>query len=230
MQWEPSSHQIEQFLNLQSLLRKWNNKVNLTRLINGDDYWVSQIFDSLWPLDKELLNPSKELTFIDVGSGCGFPGLAIAIALPNAKVTLVDAINRKTTALKNIAKELNLSSRIIIRNERAEIIGHQRQLRGEFDFAIARAVARAPVVAEYLVPLLKKSGQGLIYKGKCHELELQHLNKALGLLNAQIQTIQQINLPKGKGERHLIRIISKKNCPEAYPRKTGIPSKRPLGN
>ena len=230
MEWEPNSEQLEQFVHLQSLLKEWNHQVNLTRLTNGNDYWVSQILDSLWPLEKELINQTKQLNFIDIGSGCGLPGFAIAIALPNSKVTLVEAIGRKTSALSNICKELNLSSRIIIRNERAEVTGHQSKIRGNFDFAMARAVGSAPVVAEYLVPLLKENGEALIYKGKYLDSEIDSLSKALVFLKAEIKTIQQITLPEGKGERHLIRIIPNQNCPKMYPRKLGIPKKRPLGS
>tara|TARA_Y100001968_G_C19170632_1_gene625451 strand:- start:72 stop:764 length:693 start_codon:yes stop_codon:yes gene_type:complete len=229
MHWKPSSQQLKQFMKLQSLLRDWNNQVNLTRLLNGNDYWVTHIFDSLWPLEKELINSLKELNFIDIGSGCGLPGLAIAIALPRSQVTLVESNSRKALALKSICKGLDLAERISIRNERAEITGHQEKLRGRFDFAIARAVAGAPVVAEYLVPLIKSQGQALIYKGKFLQAEKDNLIKGLIFLNAEIKTIQEINLPKDRGTRKIIRIIPNANCPNKYPRKTGVPAKRPLG-
>tara|TARA_Y100001968_G_scaffold312148_1_gene335006 strand:+ start:34015 stop:34707 length:693 start_codon:yes stop_codon:yes gene_type:complete len=230
MNWHPNSEQIQQFIKLQSLLKSWNNQLNLTRLISGNDYWVSQIFDSLWPLEKELIKPLIDLNFIDVGSGCGLPGFAIAIALPNSKITLIEANSRKASALENISTQLGLSERISIRNERAEVSGHQPKLRGQFDFAMARAVASAPVVAEYLIPLLKQHGQGLIYKGKYIESEQQKLSQALIFLNGKIKKIQQINLPEDKGVRHLIRVISTESCPSKYPRKVGLPSKRPLGS
>ena len=91
--WQPSGDQLQQFQRLQELLREWNGRVNLTRLVEGEDYWISQIFDSLWPLQR-WLSDNKPLTVVDVGTGGGFPGLAIAIAMPQAQVTLVDSVGR----------------------------------------------------------------------------------------------------------------------------------------
>jgi len=117
--WSPSLYQIGQFFQLQDLLIEWNTQVNLTRLLKGSDYWVSQVLDSLWPLREELQESQKFRKIIDIGTGCGFPGLAIAIALPNSQVTLIDSVGRKTNAVKSISKALGLESRVCIRTERA---------------------------------------------------------------------------------------------------------------
>ena len=93
--WQASLYQIEQFIMLQSLLRNWNQRINLTRLIEGPDFWISQVLDSLWPIKNELKKPEHSLDIIDVGTGCGLPGLALAIALPNSSITLVDSIKKK---------------------------------------------------------------------------------------------------------------------------------------
>lgn len=230
MQWCPTSEQIEQFIELQLLLRSWNSQVNLTRLIEDDDYWINQIYDSIWPFKKELNNSPQNLQCVDVGSGCGLPGLALAIALPSSKITLIESIQRKTSALKSITQNLGLSNRITIINERVESSGHNLNLRNKFDVAMARAVASAPVVAEYLIPLLKPKGKAHIYKGKWSDKEQKELNQALLILNSKIQRIQKIQLPKDKGERNIIEISPIDICPKKYPRKIGIPLKRPLGN
>ena len=81
------------------LLNLFDKQINLTRLLKGEEYWIGQVFDSLWPLQKELKNPTKLRKCIDVGTGCGFPGLAIAISLPGAKLTLVDATKKKNHGL-----------------------------------------------------------------------------------------------------------------------------------
>ena len=129
--WHPSAHQMSQFNNLQSLLRDWNARINLTRLVEGDDYWIAQIFDSLWPLRRELADPSKRRRCIDVGTGGGFPGLAIAIAMPGAELTLVDSVKRKTHAVGAMARELGMSSRVHVRNERIEQT-HETHLEGTY--------------------------------------------------------------------------------------------------
>ena len=112
MAWQPSSDQLQQFTHLQELLREWNSKVNLTRLVEGEDYWISQIFDSLWPL-KPWLSQGEggPLKVIDVGTGGGFPGLAMAIALPQAQLTLVDSVGRKVQAVQAMAEALGIRPR-----------------------------------------------------------------------------------------------------------------------
>ncbi len=219
---------MEQFKNLQILLKQLNQEVNITRLIEGNDYWVSQILDSLWAIKAELKTTPKPKRIIDVGSGCGLPGLAIAIALPNSSITLVDSVSRKTNALKKITNFLGIQSRVNIRTERIELTGHNKLFRGSFDIAVARAVAKAPVVAEYLVPLLKSDGKALIYKGKLNSTDIKELKKALSFLKAQINSLDKILLPDNRGIRHLITLGIISKCPSVYPRSIGVPTKRPL--
>ena len=229
LKWVPSEKQLAQFIHLQELLKEWNKKTNLTRLVDGDDFWTAQVCDSLWPLHEELQKQELSNKYIDVGSGCGFPGIAVAIAMPNSYITLLDASRKKTTFLKEIAKELGLNSRITVVTERAETAGRDPILRGNFDYAMARAVASANVVAEYLVPFLNSTGQALIFKGGWSESEKQILNKALTELNAEIQRTQKFVLPNNRGVRNIIRISSINKCPNQYPRSIGKPKKQPLG-
>tara|TARA_Y100001968_G_C19231596_1_gene654757 strand:- start:63 stop:809 length:747 start_codon:yes stop_codon:yes gene_type:complete len=229
IRWEPTKKQLHQFIQLQELLREWNKKINLTRLIDGNDYWISQVGDSLWPLHAELQNPQHSHKYIDVGSGCGFPGLAIAIAMPNSNITLLDSSTKKTTFLKGVAKEIGLTPRITVITDRAEATGKNPLFRGKFDYAIARAVAPAPVVAEYLVPFLSSRGQALIFKGSWTNTEQQILRKALTQLNAHIKQQHQFELPDNRGSRNVIRITSIGKCPSQYPRSIGKPRKQPLG-
>ncbi len=230
LEWVPSQEQMRQFLSLQSSLSSWNEKVNLTRLISNEDYWIGQVLDSLWPLKNKLKDQSNSISCIDVGSGCGLPGLAIAIAFPNSQVTLVDSIKRKTNCLNEIAKELALTSRINIRNERIETTGQNKDFRGAFDLAMARAVGSAPTVSEYLVPLIKAQGEALIYKGIWTEKEHKILKDSLVTLHAKIKDIKRKHLPMNRGERTIISIIPLKICPEKYPRPIGVPAKRPLAS
>ena len=230
LKWEPTQKQLDQFTQLQEFLSKWNKITNLTRLVEGDDFWITQVCDSLMPLHRELQYPKLTQTFIDVGSGCGFPGIAIAIAFPNSNITLLDSSSKKTNFLKEVSKEIGISSRIKVLTDRAESAGREPNLRGNFDYAIARAVAPATVVAEYLVPFLKSSGQALIFKGIWSEAEQQILNKALTELNAKIQQIDRFVLPNNRGIRNIICINSINTCPNKYPRSIGKPKKQPLGN
>jgi len=227
--WVPNEKQLAQFIQLQKFLKEWNKKTNLTRLVDGDDFWITQVCDSLLPLHEELQYPKLSHKYIDIGSGCGFPGLAIAIALPNSNITLLDSSSKKTSFLKEVSKELGLSARIRVVTERAESLGKDPIFRGDFDYAIARAVAPATVVAEYLVPFLNSRGQALIYRGNWSEKEQQILKKALTELNAEIQRTHEFLLPNNRGIRNIIRINSINKCPNQYPRAVGTPKKQPLG-
>ena len=229
IKWEPTQTQLAQFTQFQKLLREWNSKTNLTRLVDGDDFWIAQVYDSLLPFQEELQYPKLSHKFIDVGSGCGFPGIAIAIAMQNSNITLLDSSNKKTTFLKEVSKEIGLSSRITVLTERAESAGKDLVFRGNFDYAIARAVAPATVVAEYLVPFLNSRGQALIYKGSWSEAEQQILQRALTELNAEIKQTHTFSLPDSRGIRNIISINSTQKCPNQYPRAIGKPKKQPLG-
>lgn len=226
--WEPAADQKQQLIELQNSLRQWNSKVNLTRLVEDNDYWINQIFDSLWPLRNELNSADQPRQCIDVGTGGGFPGLAAAIALPASEFTLVDSVGRKTSAVQAMAAELGLSDRITVRTERIEETGQQKQCRGRYDLAMARAVANAPVVAEYLAPLLKPTGDALLYRGHWDDEQQHDLTRASKILKAKIKTIQKMELPDNRGVRHVIRLTPTGPCPRIYPRAVGIPSKVPL--
>ena len=227
--WHATNQQLEKLIKLQELLKQFNNEVNLTRLLDNDDYWINQVLDSLLPFKKELNNPLKPRNCIDVGTGCGFPGIALAIALPGSKFTLVDATSKKTNALKNIVRQLDLSRQINIRNERVELTGRNRNFRGMFDFAMARAVGKASTLAEYLIPLISQSGEAILYKGKWNNVEEKELLSSLTQLNGKVTAIERLILPKGRGQRHVIRLHRMRQCPNTYPRSIGIPAKRPLG-
>ena len=227
--WSPDAGQLKQLIELQQLLEDWNSRVNLTRLVEGEDFWIAQVFDSLWPLLPELMSPDTARRCIDVGTGGGFPGLAVAIALPGAELTLVDSVGRKTAAVAAMAQSLGLSDRVQVRTERVERTGQDPSCRGTFDLAMARAVGSAPVVAEYLVLLLRRTGEGLLYRGRWHDTDDKELQSALTLLRARSLKLQRMELPSQRGARTLIRIGPEAATPDTYPRATGMPTKMPLG-
>ncbi|MEB3275821.1 MAG: 16S rRNA (guanine(527)-N(7))-methyltransferase RsmG [Cyanobacteriota bacterium] len=232
--WQPSTEQRDLFNQLQTQLRQWNSRLNLTRLVEGDDFWVAQVFDSLWPLigllngQQQLSEPSPPLRLIDVGTGGGFPGLALAIALPTAQLTLVDSVQRKIEAVRAMATALGLAPRLEFCSDRIETLGRSAPWRGRYDWAVARAVAPAPVVAEYLVPLLKSDGRALLYRGLWSDADQQQLEKAARTLKARVEPIEARLLPAGRGQRHAITLTPLAPCPRAYPRPVGIPAKQPL--
>ena len=232
--WHPTAEQEALLHGLQDQLRLWNGRLNLTRLVEGDDFWIAQVFDSLWPLASVLRSAqetpgSAALQLIDVGTGGGFPGLALAIALPDARLTLVDSVQRKIEAVRAMAEALGLNSRLAFRSDRVETLGRSKPWRGGYDWALARAVAPAPVVAEYLVPLLKPTGQALLYRGQWSTADLQQLTAAATLLKARISSVEGTELPAERGQRHAITLSPIAPCPMRYPRAVGLPAKQPLG-
>ncbi|WP_043369106.1 16S rRNA (guanine(527)-N(7))-methyltransferase RsmG [Cyanobium sp. PCC 7001] len=229
--WQPSAEQEHRLERLQEQLRHWNGRLNLTRLVEGDDYWIAQVYDSLWPLVPLLASARalEPLRLIDVGTGCGFPGLAMAVALPNAHLTLVDSVGRKLEAVGAMAEALGLEHRVTLRCERAELTGRRADSRGRFDWAMARAVASAPVVAEYLVPLLKPDGRALLYRGQWTATDRQDLERACRRLRSRVSGVEQRRLPGDRGCRHAVLLEPAGVCPAAYPRPVGIPAKQPLG-
>ena len=230
--WMPQASQLQCLVELQGQLRHWNSRLNLSRLVEGEDFWIGQIFDSLWPLVPLLSQQPPQavpLHLIDVGTGGGFPGLAIAIALPEAQLTLVDSVGRKVEAVRSMAASLGLGERVALRCERVERTGRSRDCRGRFDWAMARAVAAAPVVAEYLVPLLAPQGRALLYRGRWQPGDRADLDRALPLLRAEVEAVQGCELPAERGVRHALWLRPLAPCPDAYPRAVGVPLKAPIG-
>ncbi len=216
------------FQELQTKIKELNNKTNLTRLIDGDDYWISQVFDSIWPFKINTNIHFDNKKFLDIGSGCGFPGLAYAITHPRSEIYLIDSSKKKTDALKILIKEINFRNNIHVINDRIENLAHQSLMRNSFNIATSRAVSNPSTVSEYILPMLKKEGLGILYCGRWTDKESKNLDKTLDILEGKVKEKKKILLPKSKGIRNIILIQPKNFCPEIYPRKVGKPEKNPL--
>ena len=223
-----TQEELNIFQELQNKIKELNKKTNLTRLIDGDDYWVSQVFDSIWPYNAFPKINFNNKKFLDIGSGCGFPGLAYAIIHPNSEIYLIDSSKKKTDALKILIKEINFKNNIHIINDRIENLAHQSLMRNSFNIATTRAVSNPSTVSEYILPMLEKEGLGILYCGKWTDEESKNLDKTLEILKGKVKEKKKIFLPRSKGIRNIILIEPKIYCPEIYPRKVGKPEKNPL--
>ena len=223
-----NEEEINMLQELQIKIKELNSKTNLTRLIDGDDYWVSQVFDSIWPFKAFPTINFDNKKFIDIGSGCGFPGLAYAITHPNSEIYLIDSSKKKTDALKILVKEIDFKNNIHVINDRIENLAHQSSMRNSFNIATTRAVSNPSTVSEYLLPMLRKEGLGVLYCGKWSDEESKKLDKTLKILEGKFREKKNILLPKSKGTRNIILIQPKNFCPVIYPRKIGKPEKSPL--
>ena len=223
-----NEEEIMMFKKLRIKIKELNFKTNLTRLIEGDEFWISQVFDSISPF-RILPNINFDnKKFLDIGSGCGFPGFAYAITHPNSEIYLIDSSKKKTDALKAIVDQIEFKNKIYVINDRIENIAHLPSLRNKFDIATTRAVSNPSTVSEYILPMLKKDGYGILYCGKWNDENTKALTKTLKTLNGVIKEKRSLLLPKHKGIRNIIFIQPKLACPKIYPRKVGKPAKNPL--
>ena len=216
------------FRELQIKIQELNHTTNLTRLTQGDDYWISQVYDSIWPFKENSNINCDNKKFIDIGSGCGFPGFAFAITHPNSEIYLLDSSKKKTNALNTLVKQINFKNKMHVINDRIENFAHRSSFRNNFDVVTARAVSNPSTVSEYILPMLKKEGFGFLYCGKWTNQESKNLDKTLEILEGKVKDKKEILLPRNKGTRNIILIQPKNFCPEIYPRKVGKPEKNPL--
>ena len=222
--------EIIMFEELQIKIEELNNKTNLTKLIKGDDYWINQVYDSVWPFRENKKNIFNNKKFIDIGSGCGFPGFGYAITHPYSEIYLLDSSKKKTASLKKIIKEINFKNKIHIITDRIENFARQSFYRNSFNIATARAVSNPSTVAEYILPMLKLKGYGLLYCAKWDSADQKALEKTLDILEGKIIEVKNIFLPKNRGIRNIIFIQPRKACSVIYPRGIGKAEKYPLNS
>ena len=223
-----NEEEIMMFQELQTKIRELNLTTNLTRLIEGNDYWISQVYDSILPFKTFPDYSFDNQKFLDIGSGCGFPGFAYAITHPNSEIYLIDSSKKKTDALQNVVKKINFKNNIYVINDRIENLARQSSFRNNFNIAVTRAVSNPSTVSEYILPMLNTQGLGILYCGKWDKEDNKNLDKALKILEGKLTKIKKLSLPRDKGIRNIIFIQPTKNCPDIYPRSIGKPEKYPL--
>ncbi|GMA57321.1 16S rRNA m(7)G-527 methyltransferase [Alicyclobacillus sacchari] len=227
---ELSELQLSQFARYYAMLVDWNERINLTGIVDRDEVYIKHFYDSLavsnLPLWQEMVRRGARA--IDIGSGAGFPGIPLAIAYPNMSFVLCDALQKRIHFLQAVCSDLGLNNVACIHG-RSEDMGRDSALRGAFDVALARAVARANVLMEYMAPFLKSGGVGICYKGPSfvHE-EFDDAKRAAPTLHCRLLEPLTYELPHGLGSRALAPFIQMQPVPKAYPRRAGIPTKQPL--
>ena len=210
------------------MLADWNTRMNLTGDTDFETSLDRHYTDSLAPLANAALFP-QGASLIDVGSGAGFPGLPLAIARPDLKVTLLDSLMKRIGFLDAVVKELGLSNVKLV-HSRAEDGGRDAKLRETFDIAVARAVAPLPVLCELLLPFVKVGGRMICYKGPSAEEELQAGQKAAHMLGGAAVEHIPVLLPAQPEWQHCLLTCEKKvKTVRQYPRKAGTPGRSPLG-
>lgn len=210
------------------LLTQWNSFMNLTGDTDFELSITRHYLDSLMPLRLDGLFP-KGATLIDVGTGAGFPGLPLAIARPDMKVTLMDALSKRLKFLAAVVEELGLDNVQLV-HARAEDGGKNPLYREKFDISLARGVAAMPVLSELLIPFAKQGGKVLCYKGPAAGEEWSAGEKAARILGGGRFLRHEVEIHgQPEWEHCIIEIPKVSPTPAQYPRKAGTPEKKPLG-
>lgn len=217
--------QLEQFQQYFHLLVEWNKRMNLTALVDEEEVYLKHFYDSISLGFYVDLN--KECMLCDVGAGAGFPSIPLKIVFPSIRVTIVDSLNKRITFLEHLVSELGLEH-VECYHDRAENFGQNKQFRGTFDMVTARAVAKLSVLSEFCLPLVKKGGEFIALKAAHTLEELDEAKSAIAVLGGKVEADVSFELPEKAGKRHLIRIRKTKETPNKYPRKAGVPLKKPL--
>lgn len=220
-----SDQQKEQFATYFDRLVEWNEKINLTAITEKNEVYLKHFYDSLAPILQGILT-NQPLKLLDIGAGAGFPSLPMKILFPQLEVTIIDSLNKRINFLNLLAEDLGLTG-VHFYHGRAEDFGQDKTFRGQFDVVTARAVARMQILAELTIPFLKIGGQLIALKASSADTELDQAKTALNLLFAQVSNSINYQLPNGD-DRNLTLVTKKKETPNKYPRKAGIPNKKPL--
>lgn len=221
-----SELQVEQCTAYAELLLQWNERINLTRIVEPREMAVKHFVDSAAPLKFGLLSGAQRI--IDVGTGAGFPGLVLKIISPNLHVVLLDSVGKRLGFLDAVIARLGLEG-VETLHARAEDAGRQEELREHFDVAVAREVAELSVLSEYLLPFVRVGGKMIALKGPDVSAEVAAAARAVTVLGGGEAESISFELPENAGGRTLVWYEKRGVTPRRYPRKAGEPSRRPLG-
>ena len=219
--------QLEQFRRYYDEILDWNGRVNLTSVTVWEKVQTAHFLDSL---SVALVIPRESLErgrFVDIGSGAGFPGIPLKVAFPGLRATLIESTAKKATFLAHIVEMLGLGE-VDVRTGRAETLAHEPILRESFDVALVRAVASVAVLAELTLPLCRVGGVVVAHKKMGIEDELAQAQTAIEALGGALAEVREVVVPGLTEPRALVVLEKVAPTPERYPRRPGIPAKRPL--
>lgn len=240
LSWQPNATQQQLFQKLYELILSGNLQMNLTRITAPVEFWEKHLWDSLrgiapflkevsslQGIEERINRNALSLRVIDIGTGAGFPGLPVAIALPYCTVTLLDSTRKKIAFLNSLVMQLQLENALALTG-RAEEMGRHPLHRENYDLAMLRAVAPASVCAEYALPFLKEGGLAIIYRGQWTDKETKALSPAVEKLGGAIASIERFTTPISNSVRHCLYLRKVGKTPAAFPRPTGVPTQKPL--
>ncbi|AZV58972.1 16S rRNA (guanine(527)-N(7))-methyltransferase RsmG [Clostridium sp. AWRP] len=220
---EFDEEKYNKFIKYKDILKFWNNKINLTTIVEDEDIIKKHFIDCVKIFKFSPLRNISNI--IDIGTGAGFPGIPMKIVNPQIKVVLLDSLNKRINFLNQVISDIELRDIKCIHG-RAEDFSKDTEYREKFDAAVSRAVANLTVLSEFCIPYIKLGGYFVAMKGPSVEDEIKESKKAVSILGGKIVDI--IKIENDDLNHNLVVIKKIKRTPNMYPRKAGMVSKKPL--
>ena len=220
---EFDEEKYNKFIKYKDILKFWNNKINLTTIVEDEDIIKKHFIDCVKIFKFSQLRDISNV--IDIGTGAGFPGIPMKIVNPKIKVVLLDSLNKRINFLNQVISYIELNDIKCIHG-RAEDFSKDTEYREKFDAAVSRAVANLTVLSEFCIPYIKLGGYFVAMKGPSVEDEINESKKAVSILGGKIEDI--IKIENDDLNHNLVVIKKIKRTPNMYPRKAGMVSKKPL--
>jgi 16S rRNA (guanine527-N7)-methyltransferase len=212
-------------------LLDWNKKFNLTAIIDYKAVQVKHFLDSLTVIsvftEEGLTEP--QISIIDVGTGAGFPGIPLKIVIPQVSLTLLDSTAKKTAFLVHIVKKMQLSDVNVVVG-RAEEVAHLPLYRQQFDLVVSRAVAPMSTLVELTLPFCRIGGRLVAYKKGKIKQEIEKAKRAIDIMGGKFARMEKVDVEELGEERCLVVVEKVRPTPDKYPRRSGIPTRRPISD
>lgn len=222
-----SSHQLDQFETYYRELSDWNLRMNLTSVVDYGEVQVKHFLDSFTVCLAIPEGLASLASLVDVGAGAGLPGLPLKLAFPHIQLALVESVGKKAQFLRHVVETLGLSG-VEVHTGRAEQLAHRPELRESFDLAVTRGLARLSTLAEYTLPFCRLGGRIVALKHGNIDEELAGASNALEVLGGRADKVHPVGV-SGLTDNRIVVVAEKvKPTPDRYPRRPGMPAKRPL--